>query len=121
MSSHLREATAQAHDAAATSFALDARLERRDAYADLLLCLREFSVPVEAALLTVAGWRRLAPVVEIGSRCRAALLDGDLRSLGIAVPREVAASAPFALPSVAGARATFSALGARLDDAGPTP
>jgi heme oxygenase len=94
LSSHLREATAQAHDTAATSFALDARLGSRDAYADLLLCLREFYGPVEAALLMVAGWRRLTPAVEIRSRCRATLLEDDLRSLDIAIPRAATASAP---------------------------
>jgi heme oxygenase len=85
LSSQLREATRAAHVAVEAAFALDARLAAgRDAYGGLLLDLRGFYGPVEAALVAAPGWARLAPRLDVRSRCRVGLIDEDLRRLGLA-------------------------------------
>ncbi len=82
LSVQLRHDTAAAHVAAEAAFALDARLASREAYTELLVALRGFYRPVEAALVGVAGWERLTPPLDVVARRRAALLDEDLARLG---------------------------------------
>ena len=119
LSARLRDATREEHVAAETAFALDVRLAGREAYAGMLTDLRGFYVPAEAAVAAVAGWSRLTPSIEIRSRSRAALLDRDLKDLGIAVPCDGAQALPPALPSLAHGLGSLyvlegSALGGRV-------
>lgn len=78
LSVQLRESTSAAHAAVEAAFALERRLASRDAYNDLLIALRGFYQPVEAALMMVPGWEQLSPPVDVRARCRATLLDNDL-------------------------------------------
>ncbi len=119
LSAQLREQTRAAHVAAEAAFALEARLVTREAYADLLVALRGFYAPVEAALVTVEGWERLTPPLEVGARCRAAWIDEDLARLGRDVRAPASAPTPPVTGSLAGALGCLyvlegSALGGRV-------
>ena len=81
LSTHLRTATAQAHDDVERAFDLDARLTGREAYTALLVRLHGFYGPVEQAL---GAWDGRLPSVYLPARRRAALLDDDLCALGAA-------------------------------------
>ena len=82
LSTHLRSATAHAHEDVELAFDLDARLASREAYAALLVRLHGFYGPVEQAL---EGWVGRLPGVDLAARRRAALLDHDLAALGTSV------------------------------------
>ena len=82
----LRTRTAAAHEAAEVAFDLPARLASQAGYGELLVLLRVFYGPLEAALAALTGWDRLTPPVDLVARRRAALIDADLAALGIAVP-----------------------------------
>lgn len=82
----LRTRTAAAHEAAEVAFDLPARLASRAGYADLLVLLRGFYRPLEAALAGLTGWDRLTPPVDLAARRRAALIGADLAALGVVVP-----------------------------------
>ena len=94
----LRTQTAGPHAAAEDSFALETRLTSRAAYGALLVLLREFYQPLEAALDALPGWERLTPAVDLRARRRAALIDDDLRELGADVP-ELRSESPPAPPA----------------------
>jgi len=101
LSTQLREGTRDAHVATEAAFALESRLSGRGAYGGLLADLRGFYGPIEAALTSVRGWAQLTPPLDVPSRCRSALLDEDLRGLGIAAPLDRVAAPLPALPSLA--------------------
>ena len=82
LSAALRRQTAAAHLQVEDAFALPTRLSSRDSYAVLLQALREFYLPLEAALAGLSGWDQLTPRIDPASRRRAAQLDDDLRDLG---------------------------------------
>lgn len=82
----LRDQTRAAHLTAESALDLDRWLVDRRSYGALLLALRSFYAPTEHALAALAGWDGLRPVIDIGSRRRVALLDDDLRRLGVTVP-----------------------------------
>jgi heme oxygenase len=86
LSAQLRDETREEHFAVEAAFALESRLGSYGAYGGLLLALRGFYRPVEAALSSVAGWNELNPTVDIASRRRADLLDEDLDGLRIEIP-----------------------------------
>ena len=86
MSVELRRRTRDAHVMVERSFALDAWLKDRTTYASLLVVLRAFYRPVEAALGELEGWGRLTPPLDVGARRRAGLLDDDLDRLGVEIP-----------------------------------
>lgn len=119
LSAQLRERTAAAHVAAEAAFALDVRLASREAYTELLVALRGFYRPVEAALVSVDGWEGLTPSVDVAARCRAARLDEDLARLGWDERKPARAMTPPALGSLARALGCLyvlegSALGGRI-------
>jgi len=74
----LRERTREAHVRAEACFALDRRLLDRSTYRELLLSLRAYHRPVEAALAVVDGWERLEPAIDPEAYRRTNLLDEDL-------------------------------------------
>jgi heme oxygenase len=86
LSAQLRDETRADHVAVEAAFALESRLGGHESYGALLLALRGFYRPVEAALGAVAGWGDLNPAVDIASRRRADLLDDDLNALRIKIP-----------------------------------
>jgi heme oxygenase len=94
MSGILRAATADAHRAAESSFALDNRLTDRSSYGALLTTLRGFYEPIESALGAVTGWERLTPPIDVAARRRVQLLDADRMCLGLEVPIAVGRSVP---------------------------
>ncbi len=119
LSAQLREQTRAAHVAAEESFALEARLASREAYADLLVALRGFYAPVEAALVAAEGWERLTPLLGVDNRCRAAWIDEDLAHLGRDVQGSPSELTPPVLGSLAQALGCLyvlegSALGGRV-------
>jgi heme oxygenase len=95
LSVELRERTREAHVAAEAAFALDARLVDLRAYGELLIVLRGFYGQAEVALGAVEGWSQLTPPIDVRSRRRAALLDDDLRRLGIAASTWLPGPPPF--------------------------
>jgi heme oxygenase len=121
LSAQLHEETRDDHVAVEAAFALESRLAGYEAYGGLLLALRGFYRPVEAALGAVVGWNELNPTVDIASRRRADLLDEDLDRLRIEIPAgRVGAPAPgLVVDSVAEALGCIyvlegSALGGRV-------
>lgn len=81
LSRRLREGTREAHVRAESCFALESRLLDLAAYRDLLLLLRSYYRPLEAALARVDGWELLEPAIDPGRYRRAGLIDEDLRRL----------------------------------------
>jgi heme oxygenase len=107
LSALLRERTRHAHREVEKSFSLETRLATCDAYTNLLLALRDFYREIENRLRAVAGWEHLSPAIEVESRCRTALLDNDLRNMGL----RVGAESTKALPSVPHLDSMAQALG----------
>jgi diguanylate cyclase (GGDEF)-like protein len=83
LSAQLRARTRVAHQAVEGALALDQALADRRAYGHLLAALRGFYAPLEVALENVTGWDDLTPPIDLRRRRRAALLDDDVRRLGV--------------------------------------
>jgi heme oxygenase len=83
LAARLRSDTRHAHAAVEGALDLDLRLVDRNAYGHMLMALRGFYRPLEAALEALPGWDELAPPVDLPARRRAHLLDEDLGRLGL--------------------------------------